>query len=47
MTEEHLKLKIAYLEQENNQLRSALLNYQIVTGEITFQGEPQQGENEN
>ena len=47
MTEEHLKLKIAYLEQENNRLRSALLDYQIISGEITFQSGPQQGELED
>lgn len=45
MTEEQLKVKIAYLEQENNRLRSALLDYQIISGEISFQGEPQNGEN--
>lgn len=47
LTEAQKDVKIAYLEQENNRLRSALLNYQIISGEIGFQSEPQQGENED
>lgn len=47
LTEKQKDVKIAYLEQENNRLRSALINYQIISEEITFQGEPQQGELED
>ena len=44
LTEAQKDVKLAYLEQENNRLRSALLDYQIVAGEIALQGETQQGE---
>ena len=44
LSEAQKDVKIAYLEQENNRLRSALLDYQIVAGEIALQGETQQGE---
>lgn len=44
LTEAQKDVKIAYLEQENNRLRAALLDYQIISGEITFQGETPQAE---
>lgn len=44
LTEAQKDVKIAYLEQENNRLRSALLDYQIVSGEIALQGGTQQAE---
>ena len=39
MTEEQLNIKIAYLVQENNRLREAILDYQIKAGEIGFKAE--------
>lgn len=36
LTEAQKDVKIAYLEQENNRLRSALLDYQIVAKEISL-----------
>lgn len=36
LTEVQKDVKIAYLEQENNRLRGALINYQIISGEITW-----------
>lgn len=36
LSESQKDVKIAYLEQENNRLRSALLDYQIVAGEISL-----------
>lgn len=44
LTEAQKDVKIAYLEQENNRLRSALLDYQIISGEIALQSETHQGE---
>lgn len=44
LTEAQKDVKLAYLEQENNRLRGALLDYQIVSGEIALQGETPQGE---
>ena len=38
LTEAQKDVKIAYLEQENNQVRSALLNYQPMPGEVTRVG---------
>lgn len=43
LTEAQKDVKIAYLEQENNRLRAALINYQIVSGEIALQGEDGEG----
>lgn len=36
LTEAQKDVKIAYLEQENNRLRSALLDYQIVAEKIAL-----------
>lgn len=36
LTEQQKDVKIAYLEQENNRLRSSLLDYQIMAGEISL-----------
>lgn len=36
LTEKQKDVKLAYLEQENNRLRAALINYQIISGEITW-----------
>lgn len=47
LTEKQKDMKIAYLEQENNRLRAALINYQIISGEITWDGKDPEGENEN
>lgn len=44
LAEQQKDVKIAYLEQENNRLRGALLDYQIMAGEIALQGETQPGE---
>lgn len=41
LTEQQKNVKIAYLEQENARLRSALLDYQILAGEISLGEEPQ------
>lgn len=38
LSESQKDVKIAYLEQENNRLRSALLDYQIRAGEISLSG---------
>lgn len=45
LTEAQKDVKIAYLEQENNRLRSALLDYQIVAGEISLASTTTEGEN--
>lgn len=39
LTEAQKDVKIAYLEQENSQLRSALLDSQILTGKVALTGE--------
>ena len=44
LTETQKDVKIAYLEQENNRLRSALLDYQIVAEEISLAEEKEKGE---
>lgn len=44
LSESQKDVKIAYLEQENNRLRSALLDYQIVAGEISL-ASTNEGEN--
>lgn len=44
LTEAQKDVKIAYLEQENNRLRAALLDYQIVAGEISLAKENGKGE---
>lgn len=44
LTEAQKDVKIAYLEQENSRLRSALLDYQIVAGEISL-ASTNEGEN--
>lgn len=46
LTEAQKEVKLAYLEQENNRLRSALINYQIISGEITWDGKNQKGEDQ-
>ena len=38
LTETQKDVKIAYLEQENNQLRSGSLKYQSIPGEVTRVG---------
>lgn len=38
LTEAQKDVKLDYLEQENNQVRSALLNYQSMPGEVTRVG---------
>lgn len=47
LTEAQKDVKIAYLEQENNRLRGALINYQIISGEITWTEMDKKNENEN
>ncbi|WP_237692967.1 hypothetical protein [Rothia nasimurium] len=44
LTEAQKDTKIAYLEQENANLRSALLTYQILAGEITLSSTTTEGE---
>lgn len=44
LTEAQKDVKIAYLEQENNRLRGALLDYQIVAKEISLAEEKEKGE---
>lgn len=44
LTEAQKDVKLAYLEQENNRLRSALLDYQIVAEEISLAEEKEKGE---
>lgn len=44
LTEAYKDVKIAYLEQENKRLRSALLDYQIVAEEISLAEEKEKGE---
>ena len=44
LTEAQKDVKIAYLEQENNRLRAALLDYQIVAEEISLAEEKEKGE---
>ena len=47
LTEDQKDVKLAYLEQENNRLRGALINYQIISGEITWTEMNKKTENEN
>lgn len=44
LTEAQKDVKVAYLEQENNRLRAALLDYQIAAGEISLAEEKEKGE---
>lgn len=41
LTEQQKDVKIAYLTQENQTLRAALLDYQILAGEISLGEDPQ------
>lgn len=44
LSEKQKEVKLAYLEQENNRLRSALLDYQIAAKEISLAEEKEKGE---
>lgn len=44
LTEAQKDTKIAYLEQENANLRAALLTYQILAGEISLATTTTEGE---